>query len=547
MLTHLSIKNILLLKSCEIDFAAGLNVLTGETGAGKSILLDALGLVLGERSDATLVRAGETQAQVTAEFDISEQDEVKALLTELELPVEETLLLRRSLSTDGKSRAFANDAAVSVGGLKRLGELLVARHGQHDQRGLLDSKTHRTLLDAHAGNAALLTKAAKAFVAWKQATAELEGLRASMSNAAQEEEWLRMQVKELETLAPRAGEETELVELRQKAQTAKQSIGHLQQALEIIHAGSGIAPQLRQAAKALLKTDAESIREGIERAEVELEEATVALEKLVESAEIDPEALEKAEDRLHALRDASRKYRVPVEGLEELLAGSQVKLKQISNFDAAEKALSAALKESLAAYRTASEALHASREKAGASLTKVVMKELAPLKMGSTQLRVVQNELPEQSWGEAGMHQVSFEVATNAGMPFGPLSKVASGGELSRLLLAFKVVLKGKATASSIFDEIDSGTGGAVAEAIGLRLKKLAEDAQVLVVTHLPQVAALASHHLYITKSGGKAVETKVTQLSEKERAEELARMLSGATISDEARAQAGKLLQAAS
>lgn len=550
MLQHLSIRNILLLKSCDIDFTDGLNVLTGETGAGKSILLDALGLVLGERSDAGLIRSGEVQAVVSAEFVVGEHKALRQLLDELELDAGDTLLLRRSLNADGKSRAFVNDAPVSVSALKRLGELLVERHGQHDQRGLMDSKTHRALLDSAAGNAALLKKSAAAFAVWKDAKAAYDVLQESVRGSAAEEEWLRMSVRELEALAPEEGEEEQLVEQRAKANEAKKSIAHLQEALERLLGGDGLALAIRQSVKSLSRAQGDAVAaivNSLERAETELEEATVALEGLVDAADLDPAALERAEDRLHALRAAARKYNVAVAVLPGLLAESREKLSRLSNFDAEEKKLAAAVAQSRAEYIKASEALSAARAKAAAGLIKSVAKELASLKMASTQLRVAQLKLPEQSWGEAGDEQVVFEVATNAGQSFGPLSKVASGGELSRLLLALKVILRGKAESTAIFDEIDTGTGGAVAEAIGQRLRKLAESTQVLVVTHLPQVAAQAAHHLFISKAGAKQVETTVVPLDKAERTEELARMMSGATISNEARKAATKLLQAAS
>jgi DNA repair protein RecN (Recombination protein N) len=552
MLTHLSISNILLLKRCEIDFTAGLNVLTGETGAGKSILLDALGLVLGERSDAGLVRQGEAQASVSAEFVMGDHSPLRVLLAELELDVENTLILRRSLNADGKSRAFANDSAITVGALKRIGELLVQRHGQHDQRGLLDAKTHRDLLDAYAGNEALRTKVAAAFAAWKQARDAYALLQLNIRGAAGEEEWLRHTARELEALGAEEGEEETLVTLRAQANAARQSIASLQAALDAIHAHGGLAPAMRQATRSLQKAKwdggaLESIITGLERAETELEEATVALEKLTESAEIDPAALERAEDRLHALRAAARKYNVAVTGLRGLLSESQRKLTLITSFDAQEKQLSTAVGIAQAAYEKAAKALSAARAKASGGLVKAVEAELAALKMVQTRLRMVQQPLPETSWGEAGNEQVIFEVATNAGQGFGALNKVASGGELSRLLLALKVVLRGADSSSAIFDEIDTGTGGAVAEAIGQRLRKLAQSTQVLVVTHLPQVAAQAAHHLFIAKAGTKQVETTVVVLDKKARSEELARMMSGATISDEARKAATKLLQAAS
>ena len=549
MLTQLSIRNLLLLKRCDIPFAPGLNALTGETGAGKSILLDALGLVLGERSDAGLVRNGETQASVTAEF-TAPSPALAALLEELGLPNGEALILRRTLGSDGKSRAFVNDEAVSVSALKRIGELLVERNGQHDQRGLLDSKTHRTLLDSYAGHAALLAETAEAFRAWKQALAAAEELARLRESAQREEHWLRQTVEELGRLAPEEGEEEALVELRRSAQQAKQSVASLQQAHAALLEGDGVALRLRQAAKALAKTEGEEatgVTAAIERAEAEVEEVSVALERMIDAAALDPAALERAEDRLHALRAAARKFNLPVAVLAAHLAEARVKLSAVESGEAQAKAAQETLARAQAAYQALAMKLQAGREKAATSLVKAVEKELKPLKMAGTGLRVAQQPLPEPQWGEAGMHLVQFEVATNAGMPFGPMHKVASGGELSRLLLAMKLVLRGTAEATAIFDEIDAGTGGAVAEAIGLRLKQLAAKGQVLVVTHLPQVAAQAGHHLFIAKEGTKEVRTDVRVLEAGERAGELARMLSGATISDEALKAADKMLEAAS
>lgn len=549
MLTHLTIRNLLLLKHCDIVFGPGLNALTGETGAGKSILLDGLGLVLGERSDAGLVRPGETQASVTAEFEVGDHMAARALMEELGLEPTAQLILRRTLGADGKSRAYANDTAVSATALKRFGELLVARHGQHDQRGLLDSKTHRDLLDQFAGNQKLLQQTAQHFDAWKTASAALDALETQAQNASREQEWMKQVARELGALDPQPGEELALTDIRKRAQTAQASLGALHEALALLAENNGVALQLRKVSKLLARTTLapESMNTALECAEADVEEVSVAIERIIASAELDPHALEAAEDRLHALRGAARKFNCAVENLPDLLADARRKLATLTNLDAERKALRAGLLAAEQQYRDASQALFAAREKASVKLTNAVMKELKPLKMATTELRVVQAELPPTSWGTHGMHQVSFEVSTNAGMKPGPLNKVASGGELSRLLLAMKVVLHAAEPVVAIFDEIDTGTGGAVAEAIGQRLKQLAAKAQVIVVTHLPQVAAQASHHLFISKSGKKEVTTEVQLLDAKARTEELARMLSGATISEEARKAAGKMLREAS
>lgn len=548
MLTQLSIQNILLIQSCEIPFVAGLNALTGETGAGKSILLDALGLVLGERGEAGLVRSGADAASVTAEFDITRHAAARALLTELELGGEGTLVIRRTLSAEGKSRAFINDAPVAVATLKRFGELLIARHGQHDQRGLLDTKTHRALLDQFAGHGKILAELANQFTALKAARAAVEELRARAEAAAREEEWLRRTAEELTDISPQEGEEEELLGLRKRASDAKASTSALSEAISLLTEEGGAALQLRQVARLIAKLPQieEATTEALSRAESEIEELSVTLERHLVALDIDPRAVERAEDRLHVLRSAARKYNVAVALLADFQADVESRCATLTNLEAEQKRCDVVLKAAEAAYRETSMRLHSMREKAAESLTKAVVAELKPLKMGSTQLRVIQTELPPTQWGAEGMHSVAFEVATNAGMPFGALGKVASGGELSRLLLALKVVLReGGESATAIFDEIDAGTGGAVAEAIGLRLKGLAVGGQVLVVTHLPQVAALASHHLFIEKSGTKSVTTHVRRLDAAARAEELARMLSGATITAEARITAAKMLEA--
>ena len=461
MLAHLSIRNILLLKFCDISFMHGLNALTGETGAGKSILLDALGLVLGERSDTGLVRNGETQASVTAEFDVTGNADAIALMAELELEPDVALVLRRTLANDGKSRAFVNDAPVSAGTLKRFGELLVARHGQHDQRGLLDSKTHRTLLDAYAGHAALVKKTSNAFTLWKQAQHALEALAARGEQAARDEAWLRQIVDEIGALAPEAGEEEALAAKRKLAADAKYSVGALREALSLLTEADGAALQLRQVAKLLGKTQSieASVGATLETAENAVEEVSVAVERALSMAEINPAEIEAAEDRLHALRGAARKFNVAVALLPDLLTDASQKVATLTNLERENREAKAALTRAEADYREAAMALHDARARASEKMTKAVVKELKALKMASTQLRVVQSELPSQSWGEGGIHQVSFEVATNAGMPFGAMNKVASGGELSRLLLSMKVVLHAGGTATSIFDEIDTGTG----------------------------------------------------------------------------------------
>ncbi|MBN8542665.1 MAG: DNA repair protein RecN [Alphaproteobacteria bacterium] len=546
MLSQLSIRNLLLFTSQEVEFGTGLNTLTGETGAGKSMLLDALGLVLGERSDAALIRAGEDQASVTATFHVEENRLLKSVLDELGLNVEDELIIRRTISKDGKSKAFVNDEAVSVTGLKRIGELLVARHGQHDQRGLLEVKEHRKALDAFGGYEKLLTQLATHYHAWKAAEAALANVEAEIEKALREEEYLRHTVQELSALNPVEGEEAELADARQQAQQAKKLRESFDQLREMLEGGQPIVGRLVQAEKLAGRLGLEALTTTLANASREVDEALVQLDKL-SGGDVDESALEAKEDRLFALRDAARKYHCQVDGLEAVLKTAQQQLTTLNNQQAERAAAAKRLKETRAAYDAAAAEIFDKRAAAGEKLCKAVEKELKALMMAATSIKVSQTELPEAQWGEAGKHTVQFDVSTNKGQAFGALNKVASGGELSRLLLAMKVVLRETQEASSaIFDEIDAGTGGAVAEAIGQRLKELSANQQVMVVTHLPQVAAQANHHLHIEKQtkAGSTV-TKVKTLSRSDRAEELARMLSGATISDEARKAAKKLLQA--
>jgi DNA repair protein RecN (Recombination protein N) len=546
MLTQLSIRNLLLFTSQEVEFGDGLNALTGETGAGKSMLLDALGLVLGERSDASLIRAGEEQASVSASFDVKGHKALKAVIEELGLAQSDEIIIRRTLSKDGKSKAFINDEAVSVTGLKRIGELLVARHGQHDQRGLLEVKEHRRVLDAFGGYVKPLTNLATQYHAWKAAEAALTRVEADIEKALREEEYLRHTVQELSQLAPVEGEEAELADARTQAQHLKKQQGSFNEMRELIEGGQPIIGRLVQAEKLAGKLGVEALATALANASSAVDEALTQLDAL-SGGDIDEAALEAKEDRLFALRDAARKHHVSVDELAKVLADAKQQLATLSNQQAEREAAGKRLKETRKAYDDAAAEIFEKRAAAGEKLCKAVEKELKALMMAATSIKVSQSELPEAQWGEAGKHSVQFDVSTNKGQAFGALNKVASGGELSRLLLAMKVVLRETQEASSaIFDEIDAGTGGAVAEAIGQRLKELSKHQQVMVVTHLPQVAAQAGHHLHIEKQtkAGNTI-TKVKTLSKAERQEELARMLSGATISDEARKAAQKMLQA--
>jgi DNA repair protein RecN (Recombination protein N) len=545
MLTQITIQNLLLFTREDIRFAPGLNVLTGETGAGKSILLDALGLVLGERGDSALIRSGEAQASVTAQFDITGHKALATLLQSLDLPIEDTLILRRSMSRDGKSKAFLNDAPISVSALRQVGDLLVARHGQHDQRGLLETREHRQLLDRFAGHAKPLAQLAQHYQLWQEAQSRVKALDAAIAEAIREEEFLTHMVQELTELAPEVGEEAQLIEARIQAQQAEKRRIGVAELRDLLEGREPLMSRLIRAEKLAERLGIPTFSAALSETSRALDEALVALDKLVgQGSELSAEAME---DRLFALRDAARKYHVRPDGLAAALVEAREKLRTLNHQQETRVEVMRCEAAARAEYMAGAERMSAARTVAAKKLVAAVEKELEALKMAATRLRVTQTELPEAQWGEAGRELVQFEVATNAGQAFGPLAKVASGGELSRLLLAMKVVLRETlAATTAIFDEIDSGTGGAVAEAIGLRLRQLSSHQQVLVVTHLPQVAALAAHHLVIEKKAKSgSTHTSVRTLTPAARKEELARMLSGATISAEARLAAEKLLQA--
>jgi DNA repair protein RecN (Recombination protein N) len=552
MLNSISIQNLVLFKQSQIEFAPGLNVLTGETGAGKSLLLDALGLVLGGRADSGLVRAGATGAQVSAQFTLSPKHPAIAWLLAQEITCDGELFLRRSVGADGKSKAFINDVSVTIASLRSLGEMLVEIHGQHDQRGLLDSKVHRDLLDQAAGLLASRQKLAQAFRDFRQAENNLQQLQNSIEQALREEAFLRHMAAELQQLAPQSGEETILVEQRLRAQALSKARDALQQIEDIFSAKASPKNQLLQVEKSLQKAqlpDAvqQVFVEGLQRAISEVMELEAQLEELLRRSASAGGNDRDVDDRLFALRDAGRKYRVPVDGLEDLFKQTQAQLSSLNNQQDLLAAAEKTAQQTRAQYLQLSAEISEKRAAYAPKLCKQIEGELAALKMAATQLRVQQTPLAEAQWGEAGNMLLQFEVATNRGEAFGSLQKVASGGELSRLLLAMKVVLQqGGGVSTSIFDEIDTGTGGAVAEAIGLRLQQLAAHTQVLVVTHLPQIAALANHHLYISKASTQnETITSIATLSAADRAEELARMLSGAEISVEARKAAQKMLKA--
>jgi DNA repair protein RecN (Recombination protein N) len=550
MLSRLSIRDVVLIDLLELEFGPGLGVLTGETGAGKSILLDALGLALGMRADSALVRAGQSQAAVSVAFEVAPDHPALALLDENGLAREpgEPLMIRRIVKADGGSRAFVNDQAVSAGLLRELGASLVEIHGQHDDRGLLNPRGHRALLDGFGRIDTGATGGAWAGV--QAAETRLAEAQAVHETAERDREWLAHAVAELDQAAPEAGEEAELAGARAAMQAGARLGDELAVIMALIQGSEGGLAQLRQAARRLdrIAPEHDALAEALsalDRAVIEAAEGEDALEKARQALTYDPQRLEEAEARLFDLRALARKHRVEADALPALREDLRGKLAAIEAGGEQLAALAADVAAARAAYDDAAAALTQARIAAAARLDAAVAGELAPLKLGEARFRTV---LAPAEPGASGRDRVEFEVSTNPGAPFGPLVRIASGGELSRFILALKVALAEEGGATTmIFDEIDRGVGGAVASAIGERLHRLAATGQVLVVTHSPQVAARGATHLLIEKShDGLVTRTGVRQLDAGRRREEIARMLSGAEITDEARAQAGRLLQAA-
>ncbi|MGN6269746.1 MAG: DNA repair protein RecN [Sphingomonas sp.] len=553
MLTALSIRDVVLIETLDLEFHAGLGVLTGETGAGKSILLDALGLALGARGDSALVRAGAAQAVVTASFDPPADSEALTMLADNGLEIEpgEPLIVRRIVKADGGSRGFVNDQPASAGLLRELGAALVEIHGQHDDRGLLDARGHRALLDAFA--ATDTGAVAAAWRDWRGAEEALAAARAEQDDADRDREWLEHTVAELTALAPQPGEEDELAERRATMQRGEKIAGELQAIADLLEGSEGGLARLRQAARILERVsgDHEALADAlaaIDRAIIEGAQAQDRIDEAANALAFDPARLEADEARLFDLRGVARKHRVAPDELPALAEQFAARLERITSGTEGIAALEARAAAARDAFTAAADTLSAARRDAAARLDAAVAGELVPLKLDAARFRTVIEPLPEGQWSAAGRDRVSFEIATNPGAPFGPLARIASGGELSRFILALKVALAAEGGAATmIFDEIDRGVGGAVASAIGERLARLAQSAQVLVVTHSPQVAARGRQHLLIAKAhDGIVTRTGVIALDEAARREEIARMLSGATVTDEARAQAERLLEAA-
>jgi DNA repair protein RecN (Recombination protein N) len=548
VLTGLAIQNIVLIEALALELAPGLVVLTGETGAGKSILLDALGLVLGSRADAGLVRAGCEAARVVAEFEVAGDHPARALLADQGLDAEGSLILRRQLKADGGSRAFVNDQPVSAALLRELGGLLVEIHGQHDERGLLSPKGHRALLDQFGALGGAVAACRAAWARWQAARAAADAARARLAADQRDREWLEHAMAEVEALNAQPGEEAELALARAAMQKGARIADDLGAVAGQLASGSA---SLAQAARRLdrISGEHELLAEALaalDRALVEAGEAETRLAEATRALDADPARLEQVEARLFELRAMARKHKVEADALPALAEALQARAAALVAGEAGLAALEAEVAAAADGYGAAAAALSAARRAAAGTLDAAVAAELAPLKLDAARFRTAVAVLPAGEWGPDGQERVEFEIATNPGADFAPLMKIASGGELSRFILALKVALASAGSAGTmIFDEIDRGVGGAVASAIGERLARLAGGAQVLVVTHSPQVAARGGSHWRIEKaSDGGLARTSLTRLDPAARQEEIARMLSGADVTPEARAQARRLLE---
>jgi len=552
MLTRLAIRNVVLIEALELEFSGGLGVLTGETGAGKSILLDALGLVLGDRAESALVRAGEDKASVSAVFEFAAlPPAIRAVLDDADLTIEvgEPLILRRQVKADGGSKAFVNDQSVGAALLRELAGNLVELHGQHDDRGLVNPRGHRTLLDRFAGSD--LAGVSAAWRTWRAAVDALDVARNRIAQAADDRDLLLAHLAELVELAPLVGEEEQLAEARTTMQKGERLSGDLAELQHLWSGSDSALASLRSAARRLDRIANEhpllkEALEALDRAVIEAGEAEDKLARAAEALVHDPAALDRFETRLFDLRAAARKHSCTVDQLPERMQAMRAALDSIEHGEVEIADLERAATKAALEYRAKAEALSAVRVKAAGRLDKAVAAELAPLKLDAARFQTAVTPLPEERWGRQGSDAVEFLISTNPGAAFAPLGKIASGGELSRFILALKVALAEEGGAATIiFDEIDRGVGGAVASAIGERLARLASGGQLLAVTHSPQVAARGDVHYVIAKSSeGIVTRTSVALLDSAGRQEEIARMLSGAEITAEARAQADRLLE---
>lgn len=555
MLSRLSVRDVVLIEKLDLDFAGGLCVFTGETGAGKSILLDSLALATGARSDAALVRRGCKQLSVTAEFSLPDGREVFKVLDEHEIEHEsgEPLVLRRIVTADGKSKAFVNDQSVSAGLLRKIGDLLIEIHGQFATHGLLNPATHKSVLDAYGGLQGRLDACRAAYKNWRAKAEERQKAEERLQKAKDEEDFLRHSVDELVQFAPQPGEDEELSQRRSLMMNSEKLIEGLNTARDALFDRS-VDKSLRQAERALeslsrlIEGRFEPIIEALDRAVTELNEAGNMLEEECRKVELDPREQEQVEERLFALRALARKHQTTPDELPALLSEYQ---RQLASLDKGAEDLIRLTKEEEScriAYEDAAKVLSAARKEAAKKLDAAVMKELPPLKLGKASFLSIVEELPQTEWNADGIDKVQFAATTNPGQPAGAINKIASGGELARFMLALKVNLaQAEGIPTLIFDEVDTGIGGATATAVGERLERLAgEDCQVLAITHSPQVASFGAHHFKVSKAEDETGRTLtvVCELTGDARREEIARMLSGASITEASRAAADELLK---
>jgi DNA repair protein RecN (Recombination protein N) len=553
MLVQLAIRDIVLIERLDLGFSAGLSVLTGETGAGKSILLDSLSLALGGRGDGGLVRHGEDKGQVTAVFDVPMAHPARVLLRENNIDDDGDLIFRRVQSADGRTRAYINDQTVSVQLMRQAGQHLVEIHGQHDDRALVDTAAHRVLLDAFAGLTEEALALGDTYRRWREAERSYKTHKAKVEAAAREADYLRASVEELEGLNPQDGEEEDLAERRSRMQKSERIAGDISEASDFLNGNGSPVPLIASMMRRLERKSSEApglLEETVSLLGAALDtlsSAQMEVEAALRRTEFDPRELERVEERLFALRAAGRKYSVSVADLPAL---AEKMIADLADLDAGEDKLGKlekAVGEAKAMYTAAANSLSTKRQNAASALAEVVMAELPALKLERARF-MVQVTADASNASADGIDLVEFHVQTNPGTRPGPIMKVASGGELSRFLLALKVALADRGSAPTlVFDEIDTGVGGAVADAIGQRLKRLSDKVQVLSVTHAPQVAARAATHLLISKGpasdGGDKIATAVATIGPDHRVEEIARMLAGASVTDEARAAAAKLL----
>lgn len=552
MLQTLSIRNVVLIDKLDLDFKSGLSVLTGETGAGKSILLDSLGMVIGNRAETSLIRMGEDKLSVTGVFDEpAENSPIRSILAENELDCDGDLIIKRTLSKDGKGKIFINDQAVSLKLLKEIGRYLVEVHGQFDNQGLLNPANHLSVLDTYGNYAELLNEVKQNYTDYKNTKKQRTEAEANILKAKEDEENLRHWVKELEAAATYEGEEEELTNRRSELMNAEKIIENLSYAYNVLTQGHDVQSALRHAQAAMDKAAGhvegkyDEIIATLDRALIETSEAVSQIEAASENISMNTNELENIESRLFMLKGLARKHQVSVSELPQVLADFQKQLGQIEFGEEGLENLRKLEQEKRLHYVENAKKLSAERQKAAAKLDKAVMAELPPLKMEKAKFATEVKDLGEDGWSENGADDVMFTVATNPNSPQGPINKIASGGELARFMLALKVNLANSSTVGTmIFDEVDAGVGGATAQAVGERLARLAQNVQVMVVTHSPQVASRGNHHFKVEKhTENNVTTTTVRELSATERQEEIARMLAGDIITDEARAAANVLI----